>query len=100
MTVNGNSLESSSDRLDRPIDILIVDDSATARSFLRSCLADRYRCSEAESFTDAITKLRETDFAVVVTDVIMPGLSGIELLRRVKDEFGTTEVIIASGVDR
>jgi len=30
----------------------------------------------------------------------MPGLSGIELLRRVKDEFTTTEVIIASGVDR
>jgi len=39
-------------------------------------------------------------FALVITDVQMPGLSGIELLRKVVADFADVAVIVVSGVDR
>ncbi|MEP6703626.1 MAG: ATP-binding protein [Acidobacteriota bacterium] len=80
--------------------ILIVDDSRSVRKVFSAVLSARYECIEAGSFDEAILELKKRDFALVLTDMIMPGLSGIELLRRVLQDFPGTEVIIASGVDR
>jgi signal transduction histidine kinase len=80
--------------------VLIVDDSATMRaSFVRSLSRD-YQCFQADAFMDALDRLREREFAVVITDIQMPGISGVELLRKIVDKYPDTSVIMVSGIDR
>ena len=80
--------------------ILIVDDSPTMRtSFVRSLSRD-YECFQASSFMDALDRLRETEFAVVITDIQMPGISGVELLRKIVEKYPDTSVIMVSGINR
>lgn len=81
-------------------DILIVDDERTVRSIFSACLSARYNCQQAESTQEALSYLSKTDFALVIADVIMPGLSGIELLRKIIENYPYTAVIMASGIDR
>jgi two-component system, NtrC family, sensor kinase len=80
--------------------ILIVDDSAVVRKSFQMQLRDRYDCSEARNVLEALELLKRETFELVITDVIMPGLSGIELLRKVIETFRETAVIVVSGVDR
>lgn len=80
--------------------ILLVDDSRVVRKMFSMYLSPKFECVEAGSFDEALAELRTSEFAVVITDIIMPGMSGIELLRKVVADFPNTEVIIASGVDR
>jgi two-component system NtrC family sensor kinase len=70
--------------------ILIVDDEDSVRRMFAACLGERYQCVTA----------RDAQEALVITDVQMPGLSGIELLRRIIEHFPETAVIMASGVQR
>jgi len=80
--------------------ILIVDDEKTVRNLFVDYLTERYDCSEAASTREALVLLAETDFALVITDMIMPGLSGIELLRKIIEVYPYTGVIMASGINQ
>jgi signal transduction histidine kinase len=80
--------------------ILIVDDEEPVRVLFAKCLSERYTCVTAASVEEALTHLAESDFALVITDMIMPGLSGVELLRKVTTTYPDTPVIMVSGVDR
>ncbi len=80
--------------------VLVVDDSRVVRSIFAKYLSPKFECVEAGSFDEAIAELKSDDFAVVITDIIMPGLSGIELLRKILEEFPNTAVIVVSGVER
>lgn len=80
--------------------ILIVDDSRTVRSAFSLRLGDRFSCYEAQNVTEALDQLKRRSFDLVITDVIMPGLSGVELLRIVLDRYPDTVVVVVSGVDR
>lgn len=86
--------------VDRRERILIVDDSAVVRKLFAKHLSMRYVCHEAVSVNDAVGKLKEAEFALVIADIMMPGLSGIELLRKIKDTYPDTAVIMVSGIDR
>jgi len=55
---------------------------------------------QAESYAEAVEILKIYSFDLIIADVIMPGLSGIELLRRVIEKYPDTAVIMFSGVDR
>lgn len=80
--------------------ILIVDDEEAVRKVLGAHLEDRYECDTAVDAQEALKKLGEKQFALALVDVQMPGLSGIELLRKVVTDFSHVAVIIASAVDR
>jgi len=80
--------------------ILIVDDSATVRMSFSRLLSAQYECFEAENVIDAFEQLKKREIDLVITDVIMPGLSGVELLRKVIESYPRTAVIVVSGVDR
>lgn len=80
--------------------ILIADDSATVRFSFSRLLRDRYECFEVQNVAEALEQLKLRPFDLVITDVIMPGLSGVELLRIVLDRYPQTAVIVVSGVDR
>jgi DNA-binding NarL/FixJ family response regulator len=80
--------------------ILIVDDSPVVRRAFAQYLQNRYECTEAGTVTEAFELLKSREYELVITDVIMPGMSGIELLRRVVERYPTTAVVVVSGVDR
>jgi two-component system NtrC family sensor kinase len=80
--------------------ILIVDDEKPVRKLFASCLGERYSCVTAADAQEALVRLAGGPFALVITDVNMPGLSGVELLRRTVEHFPDTAVIMVSGVDR
>lgn len=80
--------------------ILIVDDSSVVRKVFQRCLINDYDCFEAESVLDALALLKDRKFDLVITDVLMPGLSGIELLRKIIESYPDTAVLVVSGVDK
>jgi signal transduction histidine kinase len=80
--------------------ILIVDDEEQIRNLFAGCLGERYSCVTAGDAQEALLRLASEDFALVIADVQMPGLNGVELLRRVTEHFPDTAVVMASGVDR
>ena len=65
--------------------ILIVDDDGPMRSFLCTVLGEEgYRLEEARNGTEGLAMLSASDFDLVITDLRMPGLSGLDLLREGK----------------
>jgi signal transduction histidine kinase len=80
--------------------ILIVDDEEPVRKLFAACLSGRYSCVTAANAQEALLHLVSEPFALVLSDVQMPGLSGIELLRKITDQFPDTAIVMVSGVDR
>ena len=65
--------------------ILIVDDDGPMRSFLCTVLGEEgYRLEEARDGTEGLAMLSASDFDLVITDLRMPGLSGLDLVREGK----------------
>ena len=79
-------------------DVLVVDDDDVIRETLLELLAGNYQCQEASTAEEALRKLEAQPFDLVLTDVSMPGLSGSELLERVRELYPETPVIIMSGL--
>ena len=75
--------------------ILVVDDVPTNRTVLKSLLS-KPTCEvfEAENGKRALEVVQETSFDLVVLDVLMPGLNGIEVLEEIRKEFSSTELPI------
>jgi len=75
--------------------MLVVDDKANVRSLLESAFHERgYGVSTASCGEDAIGMLSEKTFDVVLTDLNMPGKSGLEVLKAAKSVHPETEVIL------
>jgi DNA-binding NtrC family response regulator len=63
--------------------ILVVDDEPAIQDILTwSLAAEGYRVATAGSGEEALTRVAEQDFDVIVTDIVMPGLNGLDLLER------------------
>jgi DNA-binding NtrC family response regulator len=77
--------------------ILIVDDDAAVRGILLDLLSENYECNTASTAEQALQYLEIEDYDVVLTDLAMPGLTGVELLKRVKLKDLNTPVILISG---
>ena len=73
-----------------PVSILIVDDDHGQRSLLETFLrAQGFRTQSAASGEAALAMLETEAFAMMISDVRMPGMSGIETLRRVRQKHPT-----------
>jgi putative two-component system response regulator len=80
--------------------ILIVDDEDQIRTLLARLLgAHRYECVTAESAAAARRVLKEADIALVLSDVNMPGESGIDFTREVLAEYPNIAVVMVTGMD-
>jgi PAS domain S-box-containing protein len=78
--------------------ILIVDDEEDIRVVLGISLSDLgYEVFAAENGEEALRILREVNPPIVLTDIRMPVMDGIELLRKIKQEDAETEVIMITG---
>jgi putative nucleotidyltransferase with HDIG domain len=79
--------------------ILIVDDEANVRSILHAHLEkEGSECVSSPNAFDALNKIREQHFSLVISDIMMPGMSGMELLRLVKKQDPETAFIIITGL--
>jgi CheY-like chemotaxis protein len=79
--------------------ILVVDDDDAVRSVLEEGLADAgFHVITASDGRDAIEKYRRHRPALVITDVLMPRLSGIDLVTRLLAEDRYAKIIVMSGV--
>lgn len=76
--------------------ILIVDDEAIIRDLCIRALKG-YRVLEARNGEDALAVFAKGGVDVILTDVMMPGMDGIELLRRLKEIEPTVVVIVMTG---
>ena len=79
-------------------EILVVDDDDIIRETLCELLSADHSCQTAATAEDALAKLESQAFDVVLTDVSMPGLSGLDLLNRVVQLYPGTPVIVVSGL--
>lgn len=81
-----------------PARILIVDDEEELVSTLTQRLALRgFQAEGATSAAEALRRVGEHDFSVMVLDVKMPGLDGLELLAQIKQEYPDLPVILFTG---
>jgi two-component system response regulator AtoC len=79
----------------RKAKILIVDDEAIVRESLRDWLNDvSYQVFTAEDGPQALEILERQKPEIVIADLVMPGMDGIELMKRAKDMLPNVEVII------
>ncbi|HQQ01912.1 MAG TPA: sigma-54 dependent transcriptional regulator [Bacteroidales bacterium] len=77
--------------------ILVVDDERAIRKTLREILEyEKYIVDEAQNGQEAIEKVQSNDYDVVLCDIKMPGIDGIEVLEKVQEQ-GETPVIMISG---
>lgn len=69
--------------------VLIVDDDASYRAFVSSIFRRvGYQTSEASSGEDALTAVRQARPSCVLLDVLLPGVTGYEVCRELRDEHG------------
>src|SRR2546423_11719937 len=80
--------------------ILVVDDEESVRNLFATFLSDNYACATAASADEALARLASEEFALVISDVMMPGRNGVELLRDIVARYPDTVVVMCSGVDR
>jgi two-component system, NtrC family, response regulator AtoC len=78
--------------------VLVVDDEASSRELCGALLRDLgFDIEEAASGARALGVLEASPVDIVLTDVRMPGMSGIELLQAIKQNYPGTEVVIMTG---
>ena len=77
--------------------ILIIDDEEQIRSLLIDLLGDVYHCSDAGSAEEALAALSRDTFNLVISDIDMGGMSGLELVPRVHSISPDTVVVMISG---
>lgn len=84
---------------DSPIkNILIVDDESSLRMILsRSLTRAGFHCKEAGDAESAYEMILQIPFDLVISDISMPGMDGIDLLKRVKIDFPDIDFIMMTG---
>lgn len=82
----------------KDLSILVVDDEADIREVLEIVLTDEgFHVLLAEDGKKALAVFLETRPPIVITDIKMPAMGGVELLRQVKQENPDTEVLMITG---
>ena len=72
--------------------ILVVEDNKDMRDYIRSILTDQYDVLEASQGEEALQVLRIWNVDFIISDLMMPVMDGIELLRKVKSDFLTSHI--------
>jgi DNA-binding NtrC family response regulator len=79
--------------------ILLVDDEIEIRGFMQDYFEDReYQVSTASNGEEALKLFEKESFDLIVCDMLMPKMIGVEFLRRVKEKKPDQRVIMMTGV--
>ena len=78
--------------------ILVVDDEENVCQSIKKVLSRKgYAVSQALTVDDAVKLIKEMTFDLVITDMMIPGTSGMELLQIIRDHYPELEVIMITG---
>ncbi len=77
--------------------ILVLDDETHIRRILCEALGDEYNCQAASSAEEGLQILRANEFDLVISDITMPGISGLEMVPQILALNPDTVVIMMSG---
>jgi DNA-binding NtrC family response regulator len=77
--------------------VLVVDDAPSVTEFLRDCLQSRYIVDISRNGSEALDAAQRDRPDVILLDMEMPGLSGIDVLERVKVMDASIPVIVVTG---
>lgn len=77
--------------------LVAEDEEITLRNILDTLLENDFEASGTTDGAEALKKMENENFDVLITDIKMPGIDGIELLEKVKNKYLETEVIIITG---
>jgi putative nucleotidyltransferase with HDIG domain len=78
--------------------LLIVDDEVEVRGVLCDLLGETYECAEASSAEEALTQLREKNYQLVISDITMSGMTGLEMIPHAKLASPDTVIVMISGM--
>jgi response regulator RpfG family c-di-GMP phosphodiesterase len=78
--------------------LLIVDDEAEIRNVLCELLSHEYECAAASSAEEALEILRAGAFHLIISDITMSGMSGLEMMPHVFESSPETVVVMISGM--
>jgi putative two-component system response regulator len=78
--------------------VLIADDEPEIRNVLSDLLSPSHDCTTVGSAEEALARLRDYGYDLVISDIMMGGMSGLELIPRVLEMSHDTVVIMISGV--
>jgi cyclic di-GMP phosphodiesterase len=78
--------------------LLIVDDEAAVRGVLHDLLEQSYDCAEASSAEEALSKLRVNPYDLVISDITMAGMSGLEMIPYIKTISPDSVIVMVSGM--
>ena len=80
--------------------VLVVDDeSAIARMLVRILQSGGYQCGSAMNVQEAQERMRQQEYDVVLTDMDMPGGSGLDLISTLKRDYPTVAALMVTGLD-
>ncbi len=72
--------------------VLVVDDNASMRSYIKSILQSQYNVIEAQNGEEALAEARKNVPQIVVSDVMMPVMDGLTLSRRMKEDISISHI--------
>ncbi len=78
--------------------ILIVDDEVEITEILADLLSEDYECVRAGSAEQALNQLSDSQFQLVISDITMPGMSGLDMIPHIKERSPDTVVVMISGM--
>ena len=85
-------------KVQRPFWVLVVDDEEIARTNVEHVLKkEGYAVATATNGMEALERLKAGAFDLVLTDLLMMKVGGMELLEKIKSDYPTTEVIVITG---
>lgn len=81
--------------------VLIVDDSLSVREQLNQYVKEenRFQTDLAENGLEAFRKQKRKPYDIIITDLVMPEMEGIELIMKIKKEFPETRIVAMSGAN-
>lgn len=80
------------------VKILVADDEVMMRNLILKILeSEGYQITMVSSGDEAMAMLKENNYDLLLTDVKMPGMSGFELLKQVKENWPDMAVIVMTG---
>ncbi|MDH4231965.1 MAG: response regulator [Nitrospirota bacterium] len=77
--------------------VLVVDDSALMRMLISMTIKKNIQgiaVTEAVNGADAITKMQDQDFDLILTDMVMPGMDGLQMVSAIRDSVSKTIPIV------
>lgn len=78
--------------------ILVVEDDVHMRDTLYELFSEAHLCHSAETAEQALGWLRSESYDVILTDISMPGMSGLELLAHIRELQLNSAIIVMSGI--